>query len=406
MGTWFRLAMGMALSLFLAGCGGTAGSGNPNQVTVRFVDFFGAAWTPPRVAVQTGNGAWQSVNPQSTLSLTLPSGEGRYGVAYQCWVTTQVYQLSVSEATSLILPCPYADPSAAVTVSLSYNDSAFPAASQRRYAANTAGAAFGAFLTNPTSVSVPPGEGDLVAALYDSSDNLLAVKALLNQNLSNGASFSFSFAASDAVSGTGNTAAYAVPAGFTTGGTTVYHVTPAGAAAILKDDSSAPGKAQSFPLPPSAVPGQRVVLAEAHSSGLSLKTYEAFSASGYTPTLPPVFNPSVDTSAAIPTFSGLNASGSDFRGYTFMVNAPMKYLTAVVSKGWIGSASSYTPPDLKSLGFYYLPASGDQVLYDASSLYGNQSIDQYLGNQNLWKVLAKPGVSLKLAMKEGTYTAP
>jgi hypothetical protein len=398
-------ASGLALALLLGACGGGAGSGSGGTVTVNFVDALGNPWAPPKVATQVGTGTWQSAPSGTSVTLNLPSGVAQYGVAFTCGTETQVVQFTKGEAPNPTLRCSSANAPASVNVTLNYNDSAFPTTANRLYTVNTLNVAFGALTSNPATLTVSPGQGDLLVALYNNSWAVIALKGLLNQNFTAGANFSLNFAASDATSGTGNTGSYSVPSGFTTGGTAVFHVTPLGAYAILNNDFSAPGNALAFPLPPSALLGQKVVYANAFSSGLSVLSVEAFTGTSHTPTLPPVFNPTVSTSAKFPAFSGLSASGSDFIGYSFSANWSGKNLTAIVSKGWIGTGTSYALPDLSSLGFP-VPAAGDTVSYQASTFYSNKPLGTLLAAPNFWKLLATSGIYLRSGSEEGSYTAP
>lgn len=404
-GFWLS-ASALTLALLLGACGGGAGSGSPGgTVTVNFVDALGNPWAPPKVATQVGTGTWQSAPSGTSVTLNLPSGVAQYGVAFTCGTETQVVQFTKGEAPNPTLRCSSANAPASVNVTLNYDDSAFPTTTNRQYTVNTLEEAFGPLTSNPATLTVLPGQGDLLVALYGTSGGAIALKGLLNQSFTAGASFNLNFAASDATSGTGNTGSYSVPSGFTTGGTAVFHVTPLGAYAILNDDFSAPGNALTFPLPPSALAGQKVVYANAFSSGLSVFSVEAFTGTSHTPTLPPVFNPTVGTSAKLPAFSGLSASGSDFMGYSFSASWSGKNLTAIVSKGWMGTGTSYTPPDLSSLGFP-VPATNDTVSYQASTFYSNNPLGTLLAAPNFWKLLATPGIYLRSGSEEGSYTAP
>ncbi|RTH02171.1 hypothetical protein CSW47_11240 [Thermus scotoductus] len=145
--------------------------------------------------------------------------------------------------------------------------------------------------------------------------------------------------------------------------------------------------------------------ANAFSSGLSVLSVEAFTGTSHTPALPPVFNPTVNTSAKLPAFSGLSASGSDFIGYGFSANWPGNSLTAIVSKGWIGTGTSYALPDLSSLGFP-VPATNDPAGYEANAFYSNKPLGTLLAAPNFWKLLATPGIYLRSGTKEGSYTTP
>ncbi len=64
---------------------------------------------------------------------------------------------------------------------------------------------------------------------------------------------------------------------------------------------------------------------------------------------------------AHPTVSGLNYGGTNLRSYKInLENASLVY-DATVSKGWLGSATSYAIPDLASLLSYTPYNSGDTV---------------------------------------------
>lgn len=87
---WKRLGVVALVAGVVAGCGGGASSGGSggggtggggNSTTVTF-SFEGA--TPTAVATQVGSGAFQTVTPAASVSLTLPSGTTKFAVAYVC----------------------------------------------------------------------------------------------------------------------------------------------------------------------------------------------------------------------------------------------------------------------------------------------------------------------------------
>lgn len=79
---------------------------------------------------------------------------------------------------------------------------------------------------------------------------------------------------------------------------------------------------------------------------------------------------------AHPQVSGLSRTDSDLRAYRmyFQIAARI-YYTATLSKGWLGTQTSYTLPDLSAttlLG-YTPPSSGDTGLFEVSAILSNRS---------------------------------
>ncbi|MGC8905777.1 hypothetical protein, partial [Thermus sp.] len=367
-------------------------------------------YSPTKVASQAGNGAWQAVaSPGSSVTINLPAGEGRYGVAFTCGNGIRVVQLTKGEAASPTLTCEEANVPTPVTVSIGYDASALSGVSVVLYSVSTTGLASGNLQSNPSNVSVPPGKGDLLLTAIGTGQPI-AMKALYDQNFTSGATFNVTFSASDQMSGTGTINSYTVPAGGGEGGAqaAVFHVTPKGALGVL-GFSSTGGASFSFPLPPSGLQGQRVFFGSFLGLSNNLTVFQAFSGTSYTPQLPPLFSPTADTSGALPKFSGLSVSGSSFLGYGFHANWSGGALDATVSAGWIGNTTSYTMPDLSGAGFANAkPAQGTQVTYSADAVYGNKPLNTFLGlGANFGKLLAVSGIDARVAStKPNTYIAP
>jgi hypothetical protein len=89
-----RLSICFVLLACLAGCGGSSGSGKPTTVTYTFT---GPA--PTAVATQIGSGAYtQATLASGQLTLSVPSGETNFSIAYLCpsptagpFIYTEIY---------------------------------------------------------------------------------------------------------------------------------------------------------------------------------------------------------------------------------------------------------------------------------------------------------------------------
>jgi hypothetical protein len=77
---------------------------------------------------------------------------------------------------------------------------------------------------------------------------------------------------------------------------------------------------------------------------------------------------------AHPSLSGLSRSESDLQGYRIYLQLTAQlYHTTVLSKGWLGSATGYSVPDLSSLLGYTTPTAGSG-LFTVTALLSNKPL--------------------------------
>ncbi len=116
-------------------------------------------------------------------------------------------------------------------------------------------------------------------------------------------------------------------------------------------------------------------IAAATGSNASLSSLEAFSGGAPILSLPAPWASSSLTvnQTAHPSVSGLSRSEADLRWYKLYLQIPAQiYYTAFVSKGWLGSTTTYALPDLSSPLGYVAPSSGSGS-FELSAFFSNKA---------------------------------
>ncbi|MDW8425184.1 MAG: hypothetical protein RMK51_04560 [Meiothermus sp.] len=323
------------------------------------------------------------------LKLTVPSGETRYGVAISCPFTlglglgavqlARIYQLSIAETTKISVMCG----------SLNGN------LSRVEGTVNTglgAGSAYrvSAFISEGTdianggsySINIPSSSGqDLLVLGFNSSSTLQRARIVHNLNASsNLTGQNFTLTASDAVtSQTVN--AFTPPAGFT-GSYSVRFRSKNNAYARVGSGTSAGGSYAA--LPGAGAEDLYFALGWASSLGREVAHIRSFSTpAALSFSLPAEWPGGYSVNpAALPTFNNLTHLASDpqFRAYQMLIAwSPVGFLAATVSKGWLGSSTSYSFPDLTALGgFSAKPFSGESVEWLVRAVTSNKTLSELL----------------------------
>lgn len=414
--SWKPLGVGLllgGLAILVSGC---QASQEVTSVSVRvnFVDALGNPWAAPSVAVQMGEGAWQALDPKETITFTLPKGETKYGLAYRCGPNTQVIHLTKEDAIDLKIKCLYAAPEQRVNVEISYDDTQIPGVTSRTLRTYIAGHRRTVLQSNPQTVSLPPGRGDIVLTLYNEGTPL-ATKVLYNQEVREGAKLTFAFSEEDKFAGEGAVEAVPPPDGFSTGYLNLMFVTPLGSY-VFEPRIGRLSERLSYPLVPSGTRGQYVAWVWAEDTqGRFLLSAKAFNGPSFVPSFAAPFSPKVEISSVLPKVSGLGASGTGLIGYNFSVSwkpdssASWQTINAFTSLGWLGQQHSYIVPDLSSAGFNGArPPSGVNASYSASALFSAQNILEILATSGGTGIVRTntPNLDRKEAGVSGSYVVP
>lgn len=409
------------------------------KVTVNVVDSQGNPVTGQAAVYQTGSGAWQALAPSGIgqYTFTVPSGETRYGFTVNCPTGVQAssmkattYQATTTEATALKVFCPLAFSGSAAKVSGNYNLSAVGGTSLTVYSDTDLKFFSGA--TGPYEISSAVGSNrELVAVAQDIGGNYVGVKVLRGLNVTAPIVADINFTAAD-VPATGVVSDFSasLPAGFSVNFGS-YFLSSSGVYTALLNSTS--GTSGSYNKVPSTIPGDlHWIYAIARGSGGREIAHIKVRANPATEsiTLPaPIPTGTTVTLAKLPTFPISHlVSDPDFRGYAVLYlweglpgfpGGTGAIWQTFVSKGWIGSTTSYTLPDLTSLpGFGGAkPLSGEQASYLLGAFLSNQSVGTLLNSSTaslgyrtgLLHPLYPPrldGTDVKWALLQGNFTVP
>lgn len=337
-------------------------------MTVHFVDSQGNPYTPSAVATQIGQGAWTSVSPASSFQISL-QGNADYGVAYVCQGELFLLELTTTTDPSPTLTCTATTSPSWVPVSVTYNASSISNASSAVLYAGSSSYRLSTISCSSCKAQLPQGTYDVVLMVENTLGQAVGFAELQNQALTSTTSLSFGSILSltpYAVS-VGN-----IPPNFQ-GALSSAWVSSGGTLASLGSFSLS----SSVSVPQISASGHEYLSGFA-SSNPSQSPVEIVGAIGPLTSaisFPPIFDPQVNTSSALPTFSLLNASGASF--YDFNLNWGNYAYSAVVAPAWLGSSTSYTLPNLSNLNGFsaYLPPSGTTVRYEVGVVDGVSNLN-------------------------------
>jgi len=425
-----KLILPTAFGLFflLAACGGNQGT----RVTLAFDDVFGEPAYPVAVAYQTGDGKWANLwpNDQGEYVFYVPPGEERYGVAVACGVffgssfnSGSVYQLTISDTTEPLLPCPrFSAPIASM--------------SGRGDVSALAGSAsfiiYGAYDDDDDHNSSHEDfggltvlEGEAVSAIllaYDAvhtndPGHLIGGRVFHDINASGVFNHDLALSATDTVS-VHQVNHFSVPAGWTNSSYKVGLYAAGGA--TTNEGSLGQGNATggSFYSLPGSGNGDLYVI-NADASGASdrsvgyLAFIDASEISDVSPTLnmTPLPATYAVTAAARPSFP-LDSVNSNLDLHYIMIFNPPGVWYYIVSESWRGERASYRLPDLDKLAGFAgtTPRKGEKLLWFYASARTNVGSKPYFeskhvlfGNEVMMPLV--PG-SLETASIKGQITIP
>ncbi|MDW8480988.1 MAG: hypothetical protein RML14_03685 [Meiothermus sp.] len=164
--------------------------------------------------------------------------------------------------------------------------------------------------------------------------------------------------------------------------------------------------AASFPYRPVSGFGagdRYLVFAEAGNSGNVLERYKGSTGGNLSLTLPAPWTPgSLSLSAlAHPTVSGLSYGGANLRAYRVELETSALVYGVTLGKGWLGSSTSYTLPDLSAATLLnYTPLSGSVN----ASVNAVLSPNPVLGLDENDPASFSASTDISLAIATGSYT--
>jgi len=415
-----RLALAAGLGVLLAACGGPGpspgpdgdnGGGDTSTVSVQAPGATAAAYRALGSTASSGYaplaGGWQTPSDPTSFSF---NASGAYDVAIRCGDTVTIYSLTTGDLTALNAGCSPSLSGGSTSFTVDYDATGVTGAAVARLF-HKAGASPRTGKSGSFSVSDGlPGTQDLVVVVKDSSMNPIAAK-MVTENVSDGGRYSLTLTNTDAISQSGTFPDFSsqVPSGWT-GGWSVTAITKNGTV-IPQVGIGTPAGGPYYELP--GIAERYVFLGGADSSddsesllyaanrtsapaSISLPDRITFSVSG----VPPTFG-------ALPTPAGL-------LGYQLRIswNSGSNVVRVWISKGYLGSASSYAFPDLTALSGFSgtLPPSGTQVEALAEVAIANKTLREILDATSAYGVehlyYGVPDLEFKSASKKTTYTAP
>ncbi len=439
-----RAALGLVLLgaglLWLSACNPGGGG---TQVTVELVSpLANGGPATATVVYQVGDGNWQLATQTGygKYAFTLPPGEKRYGVAVNCLpsiplLTTVgwafVYQLTTDDTTALKVACLNLSDLPLTPITLkAKKDTGDTGSYDRAWIFTDIGNDYD-WLNSNIRLGITAGSGkDVLVVAYDGGyqpDKIRRIRFLRDFDASPGNCPSASpcqvvLKASDAPSPLSvdsfDTPADATDSFFGVGFVSKKGlVVPHGSDDPLENPALGTGDAsggQYFAIPNTQEGDLYYAEASAEKAGYRVGQVKLFAptTANLSFELPDAwFDPSVEEQA-LPKFSRLNYHDPELVGYAFQIKVSDSFYELVtVSKGWLGSATSYTLPDLSAAPDFRgtRPLEGDVVSWNAMAVMMNQDLGAFLAADPLPlpnPVPRLPGLSIQLASKLGSYTVP
>jgi hypothetical protein len=379
----------LALVFLLAACGGST-TPPPTSITLTVMDAQNVGYT---AAYQVGNGPWTAFSPSSSNTYTFSlGGNTNYGVAVHCnplapgmSAEIHVIQAAATELANPKVTCSDANPST-VNYSLVVDASAVAGVvTGDTVVVSGKGFIAGNTVTNPTnpvavSLTAPAGTQDLLVVVEASGNpvNYKVAKVVRNVNISSGGSSNVALTATDVLSV--QTVSASVPAGFTpTFGTASVVYLSADNQGLGSVGSATGTAATSFTYRPVSGFGagdRYAAFAVAGDSSNVLERYKGSSGGPFTLTLPnPWPSGSLTVTAlAHPTVSGLSYGGTNLRAYRVHLEDSTLVYQVTLGKGWLGSNTSYTVPDLSAASLLNYTPFSSNVNVSVSALLSPGSV--------------------------------
>ncbi|ADH65030.1 hypothetical protein Mesil_3439 (plasmid) [Allomeiothermus silvanus DSM 9946] len=368
---WLLGALGLLAAGLLAGCGGSS-SPPPSSITLTVKDpagNFNAA------AYQVGSGSWQALSMSGTGTLTGSfnlSGNTKYGVAVRCSnLEVKVIQADASELANPTLECSSTPPSTVpFTVNVSVAAGLLAAGDQ--VCVNGMSCASAAVSVSLSTNLEPGSNRDILVTLVDSSNSPKVAKVVKNVSVSSGGNTSVTLATADQLAPVSVTPP-SPPAGYTPSSGGALYASPNGASGFVFVPPSSYRPVSGF-----GGSDLYAAFAIATSGGSSVTDARFFNSGAPSLSFP---NPWATggltfTPSAHPSVAGLNRPESTLRSYQLYFQIPGQiYYTAIVTKGWLGSTTSYAFPDLSAASLLgYTPPTGPNGSFDIRAILSNKPV--------------------------------
>jgi hypothetical protein len=407
------------LTALVAGCGG-----NPavTQQGMVITATFAGTLQPQAVATKTGDGAFVPASLQgNVLSLILPTGTTKYGIAYVCSLLNDefVLEATTQDATALNVSCPGSSTSALGLATGSVDASTIPGVTDVRIIGGGFGGSVGV-VSGPFSVGLPNGSDDVAFIATDSIGNAVGVKIARGQSIPgavNGGS-TVLFGPGDATT-TQPVTVNNVPAGFLApkGAFAQYHTANGTAFPLLLGLGIIGQVPNTYPALPAAATQsgdfylyQTTTLNSPPSTQLLGTTLTTTNGGGpVTLTLPAPWSFAGPAAAVFPTFT-FNYSG--FSGQpaisqqalliwpTGPTPASRNLLSVIATANFQNGATTLTIPDLTALSGFFAPAtSGTQVSWLADIFGGT-------AQEFIFSVNPPANGSISFVENRGSYIQP
>lgn len=413
---WYFL-FAVALGTLLAACGGQGGSGGgqpPSSITLTVQDSQNTGYI---VAFQVGNGNWtaQSPNPSHTYTLNLGT-QSKYGVAVYCNQNSSLHIIHATNTelgnATVVCSSPAGGPPSLVPYTLNLNVSQTGAqigdiVFVQGSGVSHSGTPVTSLSNVQASIQAPEGTQDIliIVARGDpdnpSSLQILHAEVLRNVNVTNGGSSNHTLGAP---LGTGTVTISNVPSGFS-GLPLVFYLSKDNKGAGVVGWGS--GNTFTYRQVRGFSQGDRYFLNLMYQnpSGSSRILYLKGSSGGdIGVTLP---NPwqaaalSVDGNAH-PTVSGLNRTEPSLKACGIDLQGSELHVLGLVTKGWLGSNTSYVVPNLSSVLTYTPFASGSRVSASILAVFSPNALD--LGATNLDPTTFTANLDFAFIGANGYYT--
>ncbi|WP_126209214.1 peptidase S8 and S53 subtilisin kexin sedolisin [Thermus scotoductus] len=341
-------------------------------------------------AYQVGNGPWIAFTPSSAHTYTFTLGSNtKYGVAVRCNPAVpltppevHVIQATSAELSNPKVTCSTPNPSP-VTYTLNVDVSAVPGvASGDVVTVSGSGYSAGSSVANPANpipvgLYQPPGSQDLLVTVW-SGAQFRAAKVLRNVNVIASGSSGATLSAGDALPlATVNTA---LPAGFTPtfgAGRVEYFSQDNKGSGVVGNASGTSALSFTYrPVSGFASGDRYVAVGIAYDSSNVLERFRGFTTGNVSLALPspwPTGSLTV-TCVAHPTVTGLIYADPNVRAYEIVLEDATLVYRVTLGKGWLGSSSSYSVPDLSSQLGYSPFAPWTTVYVSISALLSPQPV--------------------------------